>query len=207
MWYLHYTIFIQERKETMKRLMMLLVGLSLPVWAGYDFTITNGYFETKTLIENQTLLMTGGGGYHLALFDKSYASIQNTSLLSEGTGGIWEIQIAGYSSLDFLGGQVHRLDVSSYAYIYIYNGQIDQIYSSQNATHTKHIEIFCQSGFNYNSTTGYLTGLWGDGSAFNIKLINVDGYSPTIDNIKFTIIPEPATMLLLAVGGMLIRRK
>jgi hypothetical protein len=46
--------------------------------------------------------------------------------------------------------------------------------------------------YSYNANTRKLTGTWGDGSAFNIKLINVAGYDRTIDNIKFTIIPEPA---------------
>ena len=63
----------------------------------------------------------------------------------------------------------------------------------------------------FNSTTRLLTGLWGNGDPFSIYLSAVPnsdyGYSPAIDNIKFTIIPEPASLILLAVGGLLLRRK
>ena len=54
-----------------------------------------------------------------------------------------------------------------------------------------------------------LKGTWGDDSLFNIQLIDRTqyGYSPAIDNIKFTIIPEPMSMGLLALGGLLIRRR
>jgi hypothetical protein len=69
-----------------------------------------------------------------------------------------------------------------------------------------HIEFFCRDWL-YNPANKRLTGTWGDFSKFNIKLVDYQGYSPTIDNIKFTIIPEPMTLMLLALGGILIRRK
>ncbi|HML76394.1 MAG TPA: PEP-CTERM sorting domain-containing protein [Anaerohalosphaeraceae bacterium] len=143
----------------------------------------------------------------MTLYDYSKLNIHNTSPLEEGAGGIWDISLAGYSEFVISGGDIHRLTIGSYAIAQISGGWIGQIYSSQNATYTKHIEIICRPGYAYNSTTGYLTGLWGDGSTFSIRLDNPSGTSATIDNIKFTIIPEPATMLLLAVGGILLRRK
>jgi hypothetical protein len=59
----------------------------------------------------------------------------------------------------------------------------------------------------YNPANKRLTGTWEDFSKFNIKLVDYQGYSPTIDNIKFTIIPEPMTLLLIGLGGIMIRRR
>jgi hypothetical protein len=52
-----------------------------------------------------------------------------------------------------------------------------------------------------------LTGTWQDYSTFNIHLLDRQGYSPVMENIQFTIIPEPVSLMLLAVGGMLIRKR
>ena len=37
----------------------------------------------------------------MTLFDWSQAVVENTGPLIEGTGGIWELGIGGYSNLDF----------------------------------------------------------------------------------------------------------
>ena len=50
-----------------------------------------------------------------------------------------------------------------------------------------------------------LTGKWLDGLDFSIQLIDVAGYTPTINNITF--IPEPASLVLIGLGGLLIRRR
>ncbi len=64
MWYLHYTIFIQERKDVMKWFMMLLVGLSLPALAGYTYEVQDGdYFIGISLNNNESALITGGGRF------------------------------------------------------------------------------------------------------------------------------------------------
>ena len=69
-----------------------------------------------------------------------------------------------------------------------------------------HITMVCDVDSVFHDTgTNILTGDWLDGCSFSIQLVDVDGYSPAIENIQF--IPEPATLILLAVGCALIRKR
>ncbi len=121
-----------------------------------------------------------------------------------------------YSRLDFYDGDVFGLYIGSYSSVAIHGGNFQEIGSAQSAwkyegqppvlVPNPHIEILCRDWL-YNAANKQLTGTWGDLSTFNIKLVDVQGYSPTIENIKFTIIPEPISLAFLALGSMLIRRK
>ena len=122
----------------------------------------------------------------------------------------------GYSNLEFYGGEVHELSIGSYATAVLNGGRIDRIGSYQSAWKyggdppelfpNPHITIVCDlDSVNHNIQTNILTGNWLAGVAFEIQLIDVDGYSPAIENIQF--IPEPATLLLVGAGGLLLRRK
>ena len=193
----------------------ILLCCTVSVSIGYDYEITDEYFGGLTLHNEETLLMTGGGGHELNLDGYSQATIQGTSPLVEYSGGIWQLFIAGYTQLDFSGGEVHEFYILSGARAVFSGGRIDNIRSTQHVEDIPvgdppvwvpdpHIEIFCRD-HHWNEIDNILTGTWFDDSTFSIKLVDVNGYDPVIDNIFFT--PEPATLLLITVGGLLLRRR
>ncbi len=167
-------------------------------------------------VYKNTPLGGGGGGDSLALHDNSFARIEGTSPLQEGYGGIWTLDMGGYSYLEFYGGEVHELSIGTYATAVLAGGRIDRIWSYQDAWQyggdppvllpNPHITIIGDlDSVNHNIETNVLTGNWLDGTGFNIQLIDVDGYSPAIENIQF--IPEPAALLLMGAGALLLRGK
>ena len=145
--------------------------------------------------------------------------IENTSPYSEyPRGGIRELGLGGHSHLDFYGGDVFGLHIGTDGSAALYGGKFQEIGSAQFVgiigrdpvtgewIYNRHIEMFVREWL-YNAANKRLTGTWGDFTAFNIKLIDVQGYSPTIENIQFTIIPEPMSLMLIGLGALLIRRR
>jgi hypothetical protein len=150
-----------------------------------------------------------GGGHSLNLFGSSYARIESTPPLGTyygggaWAGGIWDVSAGGSGGrLEVLGGEIDRLDVSGYARAWLYGGRINVLETGQL---TPQVDVFCKS-YLFSPGTGMLTGIWGDDSSFSIHLVNLPGYTPTIDNINFHLIPEPVTLGLLALGSLLTRR-
>lgn len=196
------------RTLTVCILILLLSAVSLC----YDYEIHSGYTPGLTLLEYETLWMTGGGVGLLNLDFRSEALIEGTSHLSEGQGGIWQVNLGGYSNLEFMDGEIYELDLNSYATATLRGGRIDEIWTYQGVGYP-YINLYCRS-WDYNSTTKMLTGLWNADNnndsqwdPFNIQLVDVQGYVPTFDNINIIVIPEPASLALLVFGSLLIRKK
>jgi hypothetical protein len=147
-------------------------------------------------------------------------NIHKTAPLQWDSGGVVDLNLADWSHLNLLGGEIANLHISGNAIGILRGGRIDNLDSWQTVSvigrdpqsgewfYNRHIEMFVKD-YTYNSLTKVLKGTWGDNSLFKIQLIDRTqyGYSPAIDNIKFTIIPEPMSLILLALGGMVIRRR
>ena len=139
--------------------------------------------------------------------DFSVLDIFSTSALVLNTGGIWELNLVDSTRLNLIGGQIRNLDIKESSTAVLRGGRIDNIGCWQTVL-LPHIEMIVKD-YSYNAQTKILKGTWGDDSLFNIQLIDhiQDGYSPAIDNIKFTIIPEPMSLMLIGLGALLIRRR
>jgi len=197
-------------------LYILLVGLFVSRGlASYTYEVDT-YGDNKTLYNAESILIYSQGGMDgLTLFDESSADIVGTSNLAEGFGGIWYLDLANSSSLNMSGGGVHELNPHNGATVFLAGGTIERIKSSQSAWKQEgnpptsvwnpHITIECLDHF-YNDDTNLLTGHWfDDGTAFSILLIDVDNYSPAIQNIQF--VPEPATLSMFGLGLFLLKKR
>ena len=214
-----YNTIKPKREVIMKSIVslaLLLCLLSCSVMASYTYEVTEGYVEIPRLNSSESLLITGGGTGSFDMRDSSLAFIQGTSSLEQGVGGIWSITQLGESYLEFSGGELNELIIASDATCVLSGGKIDNISSTQIAWEyddsdppalvpNPHITIIYSGDLPTVDMSNIMTGLWGDASAFSIQLHDVSGYSPVIENIQF--IPEPATLTLLGLGGLLIRRK
>ncbi len=179
--------------------------------------ISDTYEYGVSLYNNDTLLVTGGGADEIDAHNHSIIEVENTAHLQIDVGGIETITLDDYSQLFFDGGEMNSLYIEDYSTATLSGGSINKIFSYQDAyspnqVHQPHIEIICRE---YDdSVANLITGVWdvdndGDGSydTFSIELKNQSGYDPVIDNIKFTIVPEPCSLMLLSLGGLILRKK
>jgi hypothetical protein len=183
--------------------------------------IPAGVYEGYVECLSGLLVVDGGGADIIEMRYSSKLEVRSTSPFVAGYGGIWDIRLKNMSNLNYYGGQTEELSMRNDATANLYGGRIDYISSFQTVPDVfvgydeqgrpifeklRHIEMFVRE-YAYNPATLHLTGTWGDWTTFDIKLLNQAGYAPVIDNIKFTIIPEPASLVLLGLGGLLMRKR
>jgi len=172
----------------------------------YEIT-TNIYTPALTLQTDDILYMTDGGFGSLTFLGYSTGKIEGTSTLVEGSGGIWQVNLANNSHFDMFDGQVHEIDISHNATAILKGGLMESIYSYQ-IVPDPHITLYYSgtlplvqkiNGFDY------LVGNWGNGDSFSIYLHNT-GYK-AYGNFEFILVPEPAGLAFLALSGWLVTQQ
>ena len=210
------SLFVGETAMKLKvGLFILCMSVSLS-FAGYsDGWITKSEYEygVRWASSNPPLIVNGGGADVIEIRTSGRLEVRSTSIPVNGdwyTGGIRDIWLDDYSELLYLGGITDLITLDENAVAILTGGCIGAITSYQavgwlhGQPIEQHIEMVVRDHF-YDSATKMLTGHWLDNTSYSIQLINESGYDNVIDNIIFT--PEPATILLITLGGLLIRQR
>ena len=193
----------------MKRLFLclLLLPVFVPVSFGeivFDYTISDTYEFGIFQLNGESLLVTGAGAYQIDAKGESYIEVQNTAPLEENIGGIYTFGLDDFSILNFYDGEMGGFRIYDDATATFSGGSINYISSRQDSDLTKHI-TFIADVDSINLAGNLLTGNWLDDSSFSITLLDQTGYDSVYSNINF--IPEPATISLFGLGGLLLRKK
>jgi hypothetical protein len=96
-----------------------------------------------------------------------------------------------------------------YATADLYGGRIDYLTSFQYAT-TTHVNIYALPGWSWisNDRMEGIQGQWWNGSPFRILFDNEEDFDITpVWTTVNVITPEPASLLLMTVGILLIRKR
>ncbi len=175
-----------------------------------DGILSTGEYATVSLENSQKLIVMGGGSAVIDAWDNSRLEIHSTSLpLGLDVGGVYDIHLNDNSTLLFCGGATQSLKVYKNASALLTGGTINYITIYHYGTMTSKVTIDCQDGWEWLYTSGKISGirgLWDDGTAFQIAFSNPGSIFPDTYNFVH-VIPEPATLCLFGIGGLLLRRR
>ena len=202
----------------MKRLIPCLVvfGLCSHVCLGSiaddpeiaDGYLTSGEYVNIAELEGSEELFVLGGADIIDVRDYGYLEVQDTAKPLGYHTGIYDITLYDNSELLYLGGVTEEITVRDDAVAVLKGGTIDGITIYHLPGWLSGITLYCQDGYQINAAG--ISGLWGDGTAFDIDFINPTGVFapyPTANYVYVEIIPEPGTVALLGLGALMLRRK
>ncbi|MHC4374131.1 MAG: PEP-CTERM sorting domain-containing protein [Planctomycetota bacterium] len=177
-----------------------------------DGYLTEGEYEGSyiTMEGHEILIVAGGGAERISANDHSYLEVQYTSTPLSNSSGIYDIMLGHNSELLYLDGITEEITIGNDAVAHLKGGRIDAITLYDHPNYSHEAYIYCRDGWSWLYEAGDIsgiTGLWENGTSFTIDFVDVGSpYPPTWEGIDIVIVPEPATLALLALGGLLIHR-
>jgi hypothetical protein len=201
-----------------------------PVFAEFDFTISNTYNPNLLTLNDQSLLVNGAGVHDVWAYGNSYIEIHNTTPYEWKVGGVGRALLFDNSSINVYGGDTGNITSKNNSSLNIYGGEVGGLIIMENSSATLYggnigsirnsqfvaigtainLNIVVKS-WAWNQPTNHITGIWDNDSSFDISLIDTSWADREpyrmIDHISFTVVPEPATSTLLLMSGVLLLRR
>ncbi|NIP55527.1 MAG: hypothetical protein GWN00_14400, partial [Aliifodinibius sp.] len=151
--------------------------------------------QTLNAFNSSTANISGGSIYGVIVWDY-------TTVKLSGTGNVTTLHVYVSGTINMMGGTAEYLGAIDSGTVNIYGGLITE---SLGAWNDAVVNIYGYD-FNYDPMGGsrdggQLTGFWLDSTAFIIDLYGTDTYS------HINLIPEPCSLLLLALGCLFLKRK
>ncbi len=211
----------------MKIMLLVVMVLSQLSFAGYfdanhvteDGLLEDGEYGIAARVDgSSTLTVTGGGAESIDILGSAHLDVISTKIpLSDsynGGGGIYDINVENYASLTFSGGVVDSIEIYNNATAILNGGTINSLEIYQYGSLGQTVRIECCDGWSWiygiEQQIKGITGNWQNGTPFSIDFIDAirrPDLNPPVHTHVEVVTPEPASLLMLGLGGLVLRKR